>query len=104
LDGESEDELELFKTKIKSSISTYYSKIEKMQKRIEELVAKQNETELEMSEEEELTKLFLLMDEFEPEGKELPVNLIHPNSITKLNDFVTQTKEIIEELKKRNNN
>jgi len=102
LDGESEDELELFKTKIKSNISTYYSKIEDTQKRIEALVKKQNETGLEMSEEEELTKLFILMDEFEPEGKELPANLIHPNSITKLNDFVAQTREILEELKKGN--
>lgn len=102
LDGESEDELELFKTKIKSNISTHYSKIESTQKRIEELVKKQNETGLEMPEEEELTKLFLLMDELEPEGKELPANLIHPNSITKLNEFVAQTREILEELKKGN--
>lgn len=102
LDGESEEELELFKTKIKSNITTYYSKIENTQKKIEELVKKQDEIGLEMSEEEELTKLFILMDEFEPEGKELPANLIHPNSITKLNDFVAQTREILEELKKGN--
>ncbi|MEG0993949.1 MAG: response regulator, partial [Bacteroidales bacterium] len=102
LDGESEDELVLFKTKIKSNISTYYSKADRTQKRIEELVEKQNEKGLEMSEEEELTKLFILMDEFEPGGKDLPANLIHPNSITKLNDFVAQTREILEELKKGN--
>lgn len=100
LDGQSENELELFKTKIKSNITTYYSKIENTQKKIEELVKKQNETGLEMPEEEELTKLFILMDELEPNGKDLPVNLIHPNSITKLNDFVVQTREILEELKK----
>lgn len=102
LDGENEDELDLFKTKVKSNISTYYSKIDNTQKKIEELVAKQNGKGLELSEEEELTKLFMLMDELEPEGKELPSNLIHHSSITKLNDFVTQTKEILEELKKRN--
>ena len=101
LDGESEDELELFKTKIKSNILTYHSKVDSTQKRIEELVKKQNEIGLEMSEEEELTKLFVLMDEFEPGGKEIPANLIHPNSITKLNDFVAQTREILKELKKR---
>ena len=102
LDGENEDELELFKTKVKSNISTYYSKIGNTQKRIEELVAKQNEKGLELLEEEELTKLFMLMDELEPESKELPSNLIHHKSITKLNDFVAQTKEILEELKKGN--
>lgn len=101
-DGESEEELEIFKTKIKSNISTYYSKIERTQKRIEELVDRQNKKGLKLNEEEELTKLFILMDELEPDGKELPVNLIHPNSITKLNEFVKQTKKILEELKKRN--
>lgn len=101
-DGESEEDLEIFKTKIKSNISTYYSKIESTQKRIEELIEKQNKGGLELNEEEELTKLFILMDELEPEGKELPANLIYPNSITKLNKLVAQTKEILEELKKGN--
>ena len=40
------------------------------------------------------------MDELDPESKELPANLIYPNSITKLNELVTQTKKILEELKK----
>lgn len=99
-DGESEEELEIFKTKIKSNISTYYSKIESTQERIEELIEKQNKGGLDLNEEEKLTKLFILMDELEPEGKELPANLIYPNSITKLNKLVAQTKEILEELKK----
>lgn len=102
LDGESEDELEIFKTKLKSNIERYYSKIQNTEKNIEVLVKKKNEQGLEPSEEEALTKLFILMDELEPEGKEIPVNLIQRESITKLNEFVTQTKEILEELKKAN--
>ena len=101
-DGESEDELSIFKSKVKSNISTYYSKINDTNNRIEELVKKQNEEGLGLTEEEELTKLFTLMDELEPDGKELPANLIHPNSITKLNDFVAETRAILEELKKGN--
>lgn len=102
LDGESGEELELFKTKIKSNIVNYYSKIEITKTSIEELVKKKNESGLEPSEEEKLTKLFILMDEFEPEGKDIPANLIQSESITKLHDFVAQTKEILEELKKAN--
>lgn len=102
LDGESEDELEIFKTKLKSNIERYYSKFQNTEKSIEELVKKKNESGLEPSEEEELTKLFILMDELDPEGKELPANLIQSGTITKLNDFVSQTKEILEELKKVN--
>ena len=102
LDGESEDELEIFKTKLKSNIERYYSKFQNTEKSIEELVKKKNESGLEPSEEETLTKLFILMDELDPEGKELPANLIQSGTITKLNDFVSQTKEILEELKKAN--
>lgn len=102
LDGESEDELEIFKTKLKSNIERYYSKFQNTEKNIEKLVIKKNESGLEPSEEETLTKLFILMDELDPEGKELPANLIQSGTITKLNDFVSQTKEILEELKKAN--
>lgn len=102
LDGESEEELEIFKTKIKSNIDRYNSKIANTEKEIENLVAKKNSDGLEPAEEETLTKLFILMDELDPEGKELPANLIQSGTITKLNDFVSQTKEILEELKKVN--
>jgi hypothetical protein len=102
LDGESEDEMEIFKTKLKSNIERYYCKFQNTEKSIEELVKKKNDSGLETPEEEALTKLFILMDELDPEGKELPVNLIQSGTITKLNDFVSQTKEILEELKKAN--
>lgn len=102
LDEGNEEELEILKTKIKSNIDRYYSKIETTEKRIEELVKKKNKNTLEPKEEEELTKLFILMDELEPEGKDMPANLIQPEAITKLNDFVSQTREILEELKKKN--
>ena len=100
LDGESQDELELFRTKILATITNYYTKIKDTQSRIENLVDKKNEIGLTILEEEELTKLFLLMDEFEPEGKGLPANLILRESITKLHEFVAETKKVLDELKK----
>lgn len=103
LDGENEKRLAILKVKIKSNIDRYYELINNTQKRIEELTKKRNEDSLEASEEEELTKLFILLDELEPEGKEMPANLLKTEAITKLNTFVAQTKEILDELKKKNN-
>jgi len=102
LDGESDEDLEVLKAKIKSSIESYHKKIERTEKKIKDLVKKKNENSLEPREEEELTKLFILMDDLEPDGKDIPANLIQPEAITKLNDFVNQTREILEELKKKN--
>ncbi len=104
LDGENEDELEIFKTKIQSNISNYKKKIEDTNNRIEKLVEKRNDQGLEIPEEEELTKLYILFDELNPEGKDFPANLIHRESISKLNEFVSETREILEELKKLNKN
>lgn len=100
LDGENEKRLEILRVKIKSNIDRYYSFIKNTESRIEELVEKRNNNELEPKEEEELTKLFILLDELEPEGKDIPANLIKGEAITKLNEFVSQTREILDELKK----
>jgi hypothetical protein len=97
-----QEELEIFRTKIQSNISNYYKKIEDTNTKIEQLVEKRNNQGLDILEEEELTKLYILFDELNPEGKDLPANLIHRDSITKLNEFVNETKEILEELKKLN--
>lgn len=102
MDGESNEELELLKVKIKSSIMHYYSFIEETRSQIEYLVKKRNEQEFSLQEEEELTKKFIIMDELEPEAKGAPANLIQPDAITKLTDFITETREILEELKKAN--
>ncbi|MGV6861025.1 MAG: hypothetical protein ACWA41_04590 [Putridiphycobacter sp.] len=102
LDGTNEKRLEILKVKIKSNIDRYYSLIKNTENRIEQLIKKRNKNSLEATEEEELTKLFILMDELEPDGKDMPANLIKAEAITKLNDFVDQTKAILEELKKKN--
>lgn len=101
LDGESEEALQILKSKIQHDIESFYRKLSATQSKIEELAKKKNQSELEPQEEEDLTKLFILMDELEPEGKEIRANLIKSESITKLNDFVIETKEILEELRKR---
>ena len=97
-----QEELDIFKAKIQSNISNYYRKIEDTNTRIEQLIEKRNNQGLDISEEEELTKLYILFDELNPDGTDLPANLIHRDSISKLNEFVSETKEILEELKKLN--
>ncbi|WP_418501784.1 hypothetical protein [Flagellimonas sp.] len=97
-----QEELDIFKSKIQSNISNYYRKIKDTNTRIEQLVEKRNKEGLDIKEEEELTKLYILFDELNPEGKDLPANLVHRDSISKLNEFVNETKEILEELKKLN--
>lgn len=98
------EELDIFKSKIQSNISNYYKKIDDTNLKIEQFVEKRNNNGLTISEEEELTKLYILFDELNPDGKDLPANLIHRDSISKLNDFVSETREILEELKKLNLN
>ncbi len=97
-----QEDLDIFKRKILSNISNYYRKIEDTNTKIEKLIEKRNSQGLDIQAEEELTKLYILFDELNPEGKDLPVNLIHRDSISKLNEFVNETKEILEELKKLN--
>lgn len=93
--------LDIFKSKINLNISNYYKKIEKTESRIEELVEKQNSEEgISLKEEEELTKLYLLLDEFNPDEKVLPTNLVQKESISKLYEFVNETKLLLDELKK----
>lgn len=100
--GGSESQFKILNKKIKTAISDYYKKIGDTNTRIEELIEKRNNQGLDIAEEEELTKLYILFDELNPEGKDLPANLIHRDSISKLNEFVNETKEILEQLKKLN--
>lgn len=97
-----EEELDVFRKKLSSNISNYHKKIENTNKDIEKLVEKRNKKGLSVLEEEKLTKLFILFDELNPDGKEIPANLIDRNSISKLNEFVNETKEVLKELKKLN--
>lgn len=103
-DGESEDEFDLFKSKMKANIDNYYAKKLDNQKIIDRLILKRNNEGLTMSEEEKLSKELITQDEYEPEGKDLPTNLVQKESVTQLHSFVSEARNILEELKKLNNN
>lgn len=100
LDGENQEKVEILINKIKSNINNYYTKISKAESRIIELIEKRKQIKLSLTEEEELTKLYMFLDEIYPNEKVVPENLIQPEAITRLNEFVIRTKEILEQLKK----
>ncbi|MBK9013352.1 MAG: hypothetical protein IPM82_04345 [Saprospiraceae bacterium] len=90
-------------TRIKNKISSYKGKINEAENTIRMLIEKKDSGEgLSLLEEELLTKKYLFLEEINPDDKTLPDNLIQPKSITKLNEFVLDTKQILEELKKLN--
>jgi len=101
LEGENPEKVEVLRSKINSNINNYFTKIKNAEARIEELIYKKNSDSLTPTEEEELTKLYMYLDEINPEDKSIPSNLIQPESITKLNEFVAQTKEILNQLKSK---
>lgn len=95
-----QEDLEILKKKIQSNISNYYKKFEDTNARIEFLINKKNTIGLEIPDEEELTKLYIKFDELNPEGKDLPANFAHRESVTQLRDFVKEAREILNEVKK----
>lgn len=101
LDGEKEDQdkLDILITKVKFNIEHYKNRIDLAENRINNIIDKKLYEPLNIEEEEELTKLYMFLDEINPSDKSIPSNLIQPESITKLNEFVKDTKKIIEQLK-----
>lgn len=99
LDGESDEKVEVLKAKIKTNIERYYSKIDNTEKRIEVLASLKNEKGLQPEEEIELTKLFILMDELNPDGTDIPANLVTREAVTAISDFVNETRKVLELLK-----
>jgi hypothetical protein len=102
-DGESEEELAIFITKVKTNIERYYQRIEETKRDIDQLVSKKTSEGLNLLEEEKLSKLLIMADELEPENKEIPSHFNTPESISQLTSFTMMTKQILDELKKRNN-
>lgn len=101
LDGDGSDKVEILGSKIETNIDRHYHRIEKTRDRIEILVEKRAQGILTPSEEEELTKLFILTDELNPDGKGVPANFINNEAITAISDFAKDTRAILAELRKQ---
>jgi DNA-binding NarL/FixJ family response regulator len=95
------DKKETFILRIKNKIEHYYAKIEHANQEIERLVQLKTERALTPAEEEQLSEYYLFLEKIYPDEKVLPSNLTRPESISQLNDFVENTRKILEELKKQ---
>lgn len=96
---------EILAQRINNKIENYYKKIESTEKRIEDLINKKNKKGLTPDEEEELTEHYQFLEKINPENKTLKDNLIQHESISKLNEFVEESKEILKtliEIKEKN--
>lgn len=99
LDGNNIDEFNIFNSKITHNIRSYFKKIEDTNEKISYYIDEKNKRKLDIWEEEELTKLYMLHDELHPDGKDIPTNFIQRESITQLNDFLNDAKKILDELR-----
>lgn len=103
LKDELNDKRSILVQRIKLKIETYHRQIQEAEETVKKLVEKRNaEGGLSIHEEELITEKYLFLEKINPSEKTLPDNLIQPESITKLNEFVSDTKQILEELKKLN--
>lgn len=86
--------------RVKNKIENYYSEIRKAEEKITELITKRNNgNDLSIEEEAMLTEKYQFLEKIDPSSKAIPDNLIQPESITQLQEFVANTKTIIEQLK-----
>ena len=103
LKDELNDKRSILIQRIKLKIESYHRQIQEAEETVKKLVEKRNtEGGLSIPEEELLTEKYLFLEKINPSQQTLPDNLIQPESITKLNEFVSDTKQILEELKKLN--
>lgn len=85
--------------RINNKINSYYRQIEESEENIKRLILKKNQGGLSITEEQELTEEYMFLEKINPDEKMLPDNLIQPESITKLNEFASDAKQILEALK-----
>ncbi|WP_436414122.1 hypothetical protein [Petrimonas sp.] len=95
------DKQETFILRIKNKIEHYYSRIEYANREIERFIQLKAERALSPAEEEKLSDYYSFIEKIYPDEKVLPSNLTRPESISQLNDFVENTRKILEELKKQ---
>lgn len=97
------DKPEVLIQRIQNKIDNYYDSIAEAKDIIEKFSDARNKgEELSFPEEELLTEKFQFLEKIYPDEKVIPDTLIQPESIKKLNEFVENTKEILEQLKKLN--
>lgn len=103
LKDELTDRPQILSQRIQNKINNYYSEIEKAKTVINKYTdLKQRGIALSPEQEEVLFSKYLFLEKVYPDEKLLPDSLSAPESVNKLNEFIAQTKLVLEELKKAN--
>ena len=95
------DNKDNFALRINNKIERYKTQIERANQEIIRLVSLKTEKPLTPLEEEQLSEYYSFLEKTSPDEKILPSHLIKRENISRLNDFVENTKKILEELKKQ---
>lgn len=86
--------------RINNKISNYYKEIFDAEEEVKNLVVKMQQPPVNIKDEERLTDLYHYLHKINPDEKLIPDNLIDSQSINQLSDFVSESRQILEELKK----
>ncbi|WP_286727945.1 MULTISPECIES: hypothetical protein [Sphingobacterium] len=105
LKEELNDKREILVQRIKIKIESYLKQIATAETTIKSLIQKRDEMGgLSIKEGEQLHKNYTFLNAVYPEEITVPETFIQPNVITEINSFSNEAREILEELKKLNNN
>ena len=102
LDGESPERVKIMIKKLEALIKGYQSRKIELQETVKYLVEKKIANTIKPEEEEDLFNKYRLLDDYDHTSDNFSKLLADRNSITKLNEFVKNTEDIIKHLKIRN--
>lgn len=96
-----QETVELLKEQIKGSVESYHRIVEKIERRVKELEAKQDSADgLSKEEETELLNLHVEMSKIDPAGNPLSPDKMQTSAIKDLKNVVTLSEEILKSLSK----
>lgn len=101
LKDELTDRPQILFQRIQNKINNYYDSIKQAQAVIDSFIGRKNDGQkLSADEEEQLYHSYLYLEQIYPEEKLLPDSLSAPESVNVLSEFVTESRKILEELKR----
>jgi CheY-like chemotaxis protein len=96
--GDHHVELEVFKKKLSSLINSHKNKIVEVEKKLEELETKKNETGLQPNEEDQYVELNNFLDKSFEGGEHLSRTFYSENTNKRLDAIIAKTEELINKL------
>ena len=95
------DSPDKLRRRIKQQIGNYREKISNAEKRLKELLKKQEDEELTLNEEEEIIKLDDFLESTQLRSTKVPLSLKKTTDIEKLNKLIIDTEKLIKEIEEK---